>query len=79
MNHRPTTLVEKSRQILRRKDYALGTERRYLDWIRRYILFHKKRHLASMGKEEIEDFLTHLSVPGNVAASTQNQALKADR
>ena len=71
MNRRPTTLVEKSREILRRKHYALSTERRYLDWIRRYILFHKKRHPASMGKEEIEDFLTHLALRGNVAASTQ--------
>ena len=48
-----------------------------MDWIRRYILFHNKRHPQDMGRAEIEAFLTHLAVEGNVAASTQNQALSA--
>ena len=48
-----------------------------MDWIRRYILFHDKRHPQDMGRVEVEAFLTHLAVEGNVAASTQNQALSA--
>jgi site-specific recombinase XerD len=46
-----------------------------VQWIRRYILFHNKRHPKKMGKAEIEAFLTHLAVEGQVSASTQNQAL----
>src|SRR5207237_2164691 len=49
----------------------------YVDWIRRYILFHQKRHPNEMGEDEISEFLTHLAVEKNVAASTQNQALSA--
>jgi Phage integrase, N-terminal SAM-like domain len=48
-----------------------------VQWIVRYILFHNKRHPKDMGVPEIEEFLTHLAVEGNVAAATQNQALKA--
>ena len=48
-----------------------------MDWIRRYILFHGKRHPQEMGKPEVEQFLSHLAVERNVAASTQNQALSA--
>ncbi|HUP60471.1 MAG TPA: integron integrase [Thermoanaerobaculia bacterium] len=64
-------------QALRVRHYALRTEEAYVGWIRRYILFHKKRHPSSMGAEEINTFLTHLAVEGHVAASTQNQALSA--
>jgi integron integrase len=57
--------------------YAFRTEEAYLYWIRRFILFHDKRHPASMGAVEVADFLTHLAVRGQVAASTQTQALCA--
>ena len=53
------------------------TEKSYVDWIRRFILFHGKRHPLDMGSREVELFLTHLAVDRQVAASTQNQALAA--
>jgi len=56
---------------------ALSTEKAYVHWIRRFILFHNKRHPLEMGKDEVGAFLTHLAVDGKVAASTQNQALAA--
>jgi integron integrase len=62
---------------LRVKRYSIRTEQAYLDWIRRFILFHKKRHPAEMGEEEIAAFLSHLAVNRRVSASTQNQALCA--
>ena len=55
--------------------YAIRTEEAYVDWIRRFILYHNKRHPSEMGAAEITEFLTHLAVEGKVAASTQNQAL----
>jgi hypothetical protein len=57
--------------------YSYRTEQTYLDWIKRYLLFHQKKHPREMGKEEIKSFLTHLAVDKNVAAATQNQALNA--
>jgi hypothetical protein len=65
------------RDALRAQHYALRTEQAYVDWARRYILFHHKRHPKEMGKPEIEAFLTHLAVERQVAASTQNQAASA--
>jgi integron integrase len=56
---------------------SLRTEEAYCDWIRRFILFHQKRHPSEMGADQIRQFLTHLAVEANVAASTQNQALCA--
>ncbi len=53
------------------------TEETYVQWIVRYILFHDKHHPKEMGVPEIEEFLTHLAIEGNVAAATQNQALNA--
>lgn len=70
-------LLDQVRDRCRVKHYSIRTEKRYCDWIRRYILFHGKRHPSEMGKSEIEAFLTDLAVRGNVAASTQNQALAA--
>jgi integron integrase len=70
-------LLDRTRQVLRRKHYAYRTEQRYLAWIKRFIFFHGKRHPAHMGKPEIEAFLTHLAVKEKVAAATQNQALNA--
>ena len=62
---------------MRVKHYSIRTEQAYVDWIRRYILFHRKRHPSEMGEREITEFLTHLAVEKHVAASTQNQAFAA--
>lgn len=62
---------------IRLKHYNIRTGQTDVDWIRRYILFHDKRHPQEMGKQEVEQFLSHLAVERNVAASTQNQALSA--
>lgn len=70
-------LLDQVRAVIRTLHYSIRTEQAYVDWIRRFILFHKKRHPAEMGKEEIEAFLTHLAVDGNVSASTQSQAKAA--
>lgn len=70
-------LLDRVRWHLRVKHYSLRTETAYTDWIRRFILFHQKRHPEEMGEEQIGAFLTHLAVDRNVAASTQNQALSA--
>jgi integron integrase len=69
--------LDQMRDILRIKHYSLRTERSYIAWAKRYILFHGKRHPMDMGEKEISQFLTHLACQRNVAASTQNQALNA--
>ncbi len=74
---RPPKLLDRVRDALRLKHYSIHTEEAYVNWIKRYILFHNKRHPKDMGVVEIEAFLTHLAVQKNVAASTQNQALSA--
>ena len=73
----PKKLLDQVRDAIRLKHYAYRTEETYVQWIRRYILFHNKRHPKEMGKAEIEAFLTYLAVEGQVSASTQNQALSA--
>ena len=70
-------LLDQVREKIRFKHYSIRTEQAYVDWVRRFILFHGKRHPESLGAPEVEAFLTHLAVEGNVAASTQNQALCA--
>jgi integrase len=70
-------LLDQVRDAIRTKHYALRTEEAYVNWVRRFILFHGKRHPKDMGGPEIEAFLTHLAVEGHVSASTQNQALSA--
>ncbi len=62
---------------MRTRHYSIRTEESYVNWSRRYILFHNKRHPSAMGAEEINAFLTHLAVDRTVSASTQNQALCA--
>ena len=74
---RPKKLLDQVRDAIRLKHYSIRTEEAYVNWIRRYILFHNKRHPTEIGAPEIEAFLTHLAVKENVAASTQNQALSA--
>ena len=73
----PPKLLEQLRNRVRFKHYSLATERQYVHWVKRFILFHNKRHPHEMGSAEVEAFLTHLAVDGHVSASTQNQALSA--
>lgn len=70
-------LLDQVRGKIRLKHYSIRTEQSYLDWIKRFILFHDKRHPKDMGPQDVEAFLTHLAVQGRVAASTQNQAKSA--
>jgi integron integrase len=70
-------LFERVRAVARVRHLSLRTEQAYSDWIKRFILFHRKRHPEEMGTEEIRQFLSHLAVDGKVAASTQNVALCA--
>jgi len=70
-------LLDQLRAVIRTMHYSIRTEQAYVDWARRFILFHHKRHPQEMGKEEIESFLTHLAVEGRVSASTQSQAKAA--
>lgn len=77
MTQKKTKLLDRVRNSLRQRNYAYSTEQSYISWIKRYILFHKKRHPQEMGEKEIEEFLTHLAVKENIAPSTQNQALSA--
>jgi integron integrase len=73
----PKKLLDQVRDVLRIKHYSYRTEQTYVDWIKRYIIFHKKRHPKDMGAAEIEAFLAYLAQERHVAASTQNQALSA--
>jgi site-specific recombinase XerD len=65
------------RDVLRTKHYSYRTEQTYIEWVRRFILFHQKRHPKEMGALEIQAYITYLAVERSVAASTQNQALSA--
>jgi integron integrase len=73
----PPKLLDQLRERIRLKHYSIRTEQSYVQWVRRYIIFHGKRHPAEMGKAELEAFLTSLAVERNVSASTQTQALSA--
>lgn len=70
-------LLDRLRQRIRLRHYSLRTETAYVDWVRRFILFHGKRHPQSMGAVEVADFLTHLAADRGVSAATQNQAKSA--
>jgi len=74
---RKPKFIEQMRSFMRARRYSLRTEQAYFDWVRRFILFHAKRHPREMAETEIVEFLTHLATQRNVAASTQNQALSA--
>lgn len=71
------SLLDRVRHHVRLKHYSIRTEQAYLHAIKRFILFHHKRHPPEMGVEEIRQYLSHLATVGQVAASTQNQALSA--
>jgi integron integrase len=70
-------LLDQVRDVLRKRHYSIRTEQAYVDWIKRYIFFHEKRHPQEMGAREISGFLSYLATEKKVAASTQNQALNA--
>ncbi|WP_456485329.1 phage integrase N-terminal SAM-like domain-containing protein [Hydrogenimonas sp.] len=70
-------LLDMVREKIRLKHYSRKTEQAYTGWIKRYILFHDKKHPAEMGKEEIEAFLTWLAAERHVSPTTQNQAFNA--
>ena len=74
---RPPKLLEQLRIHLRTRHYSIRTEEAYIDWARRFIVFHGKRHPQEMGAAEVEAFLSHLAVDRQVSASTQNQAKAA--
>ena len=62
---------------IRVRHYSIRTEQAYVHWVRRFILFHGKRHPETLGEAEVAAFLSHLAVEGKVAPATQNQALNA--
>ena len=70
-------LLDRVRDAIRTRHYSRRTEEAYVHWIRRYIVFHDKKHPSEMGAPEISRFLTSLAVVRHVSASTQNQALSA--
>src|SRR6266852_8855228 len=70
-------LLDQVRQLLRLRHYSLRTEEAYLAWIKRFILFHGKRHPAELAETHVSAFLSSLANQGQVAVSTQNQALSA--
>jgi hypothetical protein len=74
---RQPKLLERMRIHLRTRHYSIRTEEAYIDWARRFILFHGKRHPQGMGAVEVEAFLSHLALDRQVSASTQNQAKAA--
>jgi len=76
-NKKKPKLLDRMRCELRARHYSWSTEDSYLHWSKRFILFHKERHPAEMGEQEINRFLTHLATREHVSSSTQNQALSA--
>lgn len=73
----PPRLLDQLREQLRIRHYSLRTEDAYVDWVRRFILFHGKRHPRDMGAPEVQAFLSHMAVARGVSPSTQNQAKAA--
>lgn len=73
----PPKLLDLLRGKIRMRHYSLRTEMQYVHWVRRFVLYHHKKHPKDMGGPEVEAFLTDLAVTAHVAASTQNQALSA--
>ena len=70
-------LLDRVRIAIRARHYSLRTEEAYVAWIRRFVLFHGKRHPKEMGEPEINAFLSHLATSEHVGSNTQNQALAA--
>ena len=74
---RKPKLLDQVRLAIRTSHYSIRTEEAYVQWIKRFILFHHKRHPKKMGADELSQFLSDLAVQRHVAATTQNQALSA--
>ena len=68
--HSLSPFLERVRQIMITKHYVIRTEKSYIEWIQRFILFNQKQHTEAMGEAEVAGFLTHLSVDRNVAPAT---------
>ena len=77
MDAKSPKLLDLVRETLRTKHYSYRTEQTYVDWIKRFIIFHHKRHPQAMGAEEVQAYITYLANERRLAASTQNQALSA--
>ena len=77
VNRKASPFLEQVRRAIRTRHYSIRTEKTYVDWVKRFILFHNKRHPQDMAEAEVGEFLSWLAVERNVAASTQNQALNA--
>jgi integron integrase len=75
--YQPPRLLDRVRQVIRARHYSPRTEKAYVGWIRRFILFHGKRHPDELGEAEVTRFLSSLATDRHVSASTQNQALSA--
>jgi len=71
------TLIDRVREAIRVRHYSIRTEGTYIQWHKKFILFHNKRHPKELGEEEVSQFLTHLAINERVSASTQNLALNA--
>ena len=69
--------MDRLRQEIRVRHYSIRTEEAYTDWVRRFIVFHGKRHPSELGAAEVASFLTHLAVDRHVAPATQGQAKSA--
>jgi len=78
-SYKEKKLIDEVRDVMRLKHYSIHTERTYIDWIRRYIKYHRmtNRNDLNEGEHKIEQFLTHLAVDRDIAPSTQNQAMNA--
>jgi integron integrase len=70
-------LLDQVRAVIRVKHFSLNTERAYVGWIKRFILFHHKQHPMEMAEPEIRQFISHLAVDAKISASTQTVALSA--
>ena len=75
--NQPVTLLGRVREVIRYKHYSIRTERAYVDWIRRFVNFHGRRHPREMGADEVRAFLSHLTSDLDVAVATHQQALSA--
>ena len=76
-NPSPPKLLDQVRTVARVKHFSLSTERSYVSWIRRFILYHHKQHPQNMAETEIRQFISHLPVDAKISASTQTVALSA--
>ncbi len=74
---RPPRLLDRLSSLIRARHYSPSTEKAYVGWVRRFVLFHGKRHPDAMGEAEVTAFLSDLAARRKVSASTQNQALSA--